>query len=305
VASTTSIPTSRIDDDKNPDEEGIRVHWDYEYGEHNDWDTTLEAHGTAVTGIAAATTGNGSGISGISNCRLLTARVSGGADISGGTIDGTNDRIDIANVQNAIEYLEGLGVDIINLSASIPHHVVDDNPEVGERIDEIVDFAEANDILFVTGSGNQGNDIEGVNLPGSREEVLCVGGVSSPPVEEEDWWNEDPKAWDLDLWEVDNGSKSQFGPSVDVVAPADDVLTTWPSGRNHWLLPDDNYGTAVATSMAAPAVTGVAALALSHNPDHSAPELRELIRSSARDLGLPEDEQGAGLVDAAGAVEQA
>jgi subtilisin family serine protease len=83
------------------------------------------------------------------------------------------------------------------------------------------------------------------------------------------------------------------------------VLTTWPSGRNHWLLPDDHYGTAVATSMAAPAVTGVAALVLSQNPDLSAPELRDLLRSSARDVGLAASEQGAGLVDAKRAVEMA
>jgi serine protease len=309
-----------FDEDDDPSEEGIRLLYEYDHGEQ-DWDLTYESHGTAVTGVAAATIDNGTGVAGISNSSVMSARISGGADIlGGGTIGGLSDMIDIGHIERAIREFVDNGVDILNLSLSVHRSAISESAV--ERIREMVSYADDNGVLLVTGSGNQGtrySDPEGreengltdapkVNLPGTIDEVLCVGGVTNPAKNNDPgWWSDSPTEWDLSLWAPGDGRKSQYGPSVDVVAPAQKVLTTWPSERNHWFLRDDPYDTAGATSIATPHVTGVAALALAANPDLSPAALRELIPSSARDLGdeLSEEEQGNGLVDAANTVQRA
>ena len=100
---------------------------------------------------------------------------------------------------------------------------------------------------------------------------------------------------------------SAFGPSLDVVAPGSDILSTAP-GNSTW---SDS-----GTSMAAPMVSGVAALILSVNPNLTGREVREIIKRTAnRDIlqaynfeptwrpnGTWNNQVGHGLVDAFAAV---
>ena len=60
---------------------------------------------------------------------------------------------------------------------------------------------------------------------------------------------------------------------MDVFAPGYRVLSSTP---------DNNYAAYSGTSMAAPVVSGVAAMVWSHYPDLSAVELKELLMSKAR-----------------------
>src|SRR5690606_11874042 len=66
---------------------------------------------------------------------------------------------------------------------------------------------------------------------------------------------------------------SNYGRSiVDVFAPGVDILST---------IPDGEYEANSGTSMAAPVVSGVAALIMSHYPDLTAAEVRQIILDSA------------------------
>jgi chitodextrinase len=62
------------------------------------------------------------------------------------------------------------------------------------------------------------------------------------------------------------------------------------------------YESFSGTSMAAPMVTGVAALGLAVHPEWGPSELRKHLKETAVDIGLPAEEQGAGRVDAANIV---
>ncbi len=93
---------------------------------------------------------------------------------------------------------------------------------------------------------------------------------------------------------------SQRGPGVDIAAPGGDpidgvcnpsvcVVSTWQDG---------GYASDAGTSMAAPFVSGTAALLLSQDPGRSNVDLRKLILSTARPLAGA----GAGRLDVLAAV---
>ena len=68
-------------------------------------------------------------------------------------------------------------------------------------------------------------------------------------------------------------------------------------------IPGGGYGYGSGTSPAAAHVSGVLALALELRPQLSFEEAVDLLKITARDLGYPATEQGAGLIDAAELVE--
>lgn len=91
---------------------------------------------------------------------------------------------------------------------------------------------------------------------------------------------------------------SNYGLSgVDVVAPGEAIYST---------LPGDSYGSRSGTSMAAPHVTGIAALLLAADPQLQPEEIRDLlIESSDPVAALAARSASGGRVNAAAALEAA
>ena len=89
---------------------------------------------------------------------------------------------------------------------------------------------------------------------------------------------------------------SNRGPQVDVAAPGVDIYSTWP-----WVT---GYFTKSGTSMAAPHVSGVAALIRSERPDLSVDQIAQIITSTAHDVADPgwDAVTGWGRIDAFAAV---
>lgn len=86
------------------------------------------------------------------------------------------------------------------------------------------------------------------------------------------------------------------GRALDLVAPGVGIRTTAAGG---------GYVEASGTSVAAPFVSGAAALLLGQEPDLTAAAVVARLRGSARDLGRPgaDERFGAGLLDIAAALE--
>ena len=133
-----------------------------------------------------------------------------------------------------------------------------------------------------------GNDsISQVSFPANyKSEILAVGSVNK------------------------YGTRSDFsnyGSGLDVVAPGDTILST---------LPNSDVGFKSGTSMAAPHVSGIAALILELNPDLTGQQVRDIIEQSTikvddieytntlnRPNGTWNQYYGYGLVDALKAVQ--
>jgi serine protease len=104
-----------------------------------------------------------------------------------------------------------------------------------------------------------------------------------------------------------NGGKasySNYGANVDVAAPGGDsgaaILSTWNAGTT--TPAGDNYGTMMGTSMATPHVAGVAALMLAKNPALTPDEVEAKLKATARAFPAACSGCGAGIVNAAAAV---
>lgn len=132
-------------------------------------------------------------------------------------------------------------------------------------MNDIVRYAEEKNVLLVAATGNEGSRVK---YPAAYPTVLAVGGMTSNQA----------------------APLSNTGPEIDLVAPWD-VFTT---ARGN------SYEYKDGTSMAAPQVAAVAALAWSKYPDMKAYQIRQLLRQTAQDLSGSgwNDSTGYGLLRA-------
>ncbi len=203
------------------------------------------SHGTHVAGIIAATRGNGIGMDGIATgARLMIIRAVPNGD--------ERDK----DIANAIRYAVDEGADIINMSFGKAF-----SPDKS-LVDDAVRYAESNGVLLIHAAGNDGEDIDVV--PSFPTRHYEDGGAAR------NWIEVGAANWDAGSLAA---PFSNYGAErVDLFAPGVAILSTVP-GNDF----DRNDG----TSMAAPVVTGVAALLMAYFPDLTAADVKEILLASA------------------------
>jgi hypothetical protein len=89
--------------------------------------------------------------------------------------------------------------------------------------------------------------------------------------------------------------QSSRGPHITVAAPGAQILVA---------IPDAGYDVSSGTSYSAAEVSGIVALMMQHKPDLTPDQVRNILRTTAKDLGPkgPDVMFGAGLADAYGAL---
>ncbi|MQA89181.1 MAG: S8 family serine peptidase [Gemmatimonas sp.] len=242
-------------------------------------------HGTHVAGIVGAERGNGLGVDGIaSEVELMVVR----------TVPQGDERD--KDIANAIRYAVDNGAQIINMSFGKGH-----SPGK-EQVDEAVRYAESRGVLIVHAAGNDGVDLDSeINYPnrfydaGGEADLWIEVGASS-------WQHADSLAAPF---------SNYSGSRVDVFAPGVEILST---------VPGDEYERNQGTSMAAPVVSGLAAMLMAYFPSLSATEVKDIILETAtrypgQDVVLPGGAGGqepfanlsvtGGIVNAYAAIERA
>jgi subtilisin family serine protease len=209
-------------------------------------------HGTHVAGIIGAVRDNGAGIDGIAPAvRIMAVRA---------VPDGDERDKDVAN---AIRYAVDNGAQIINMSFGKGY-----SPQKG-AVDDAVKYADSKGVLIVHAAGNDGENSgehpsypTPMHLSGGQAQHWIEVGASS-------WKGGDSLAAPF---------SNYSGDRVDVFAPGVDILSTVPGGKY-----EPNSG----TSMAAPVVSGLAALLMAYYPDLTAADVKRVVLESAtrrRDL---------------------
>lgn len=252
-------------------------------------------HGTHVGGTIGAVTNNGLGVAGIAwNSKLMAVK-----GLSRGGEGGDTDLAD------AIRYAVDNGTDIINMSWG--------GGGFSQLIADALDYAYSMGVVSVAAAGNDNRDI---SIPGFHfypailPHIVTVAALAHDET---------------------RSSFSNWGNLIDVIAPGGssgdrcvvpagqryfvDVLSLRASGTDMYMgascydqigefIAGNNYYRARGTSMAAPHVSGVAALILSVVPTFNHDVVEYILQRTAEDVFSPgfDADSGYGLVDAYAAL---
>ncbi|MFY7805575.1 MAG: S8 family peptidase [Limnoraphis robusta] len=205
----------------------------------------IEGHGTHVAGIIAARENRGGVVGVAPEAKLLVGKVLG--DNGYGTAQ---------QLVNGIRWAIDKKADIISMSLG--------SPLPSEEMHAAIKAAVQAGIFVICAAGNSGPNLETVEYPAIYPETIAVGAIDR------------------------TRRVAQFssrGKAVDIVAPGDNILSTYPP-----------RGVAVlsGTSMATPFVSGVVALMLSKHRSFGGQtavktqaELIEHLQKTAIDAGMP------------------
>ena len=229
---------------------------DDKYGNNNVMGPSADGalHGTHVAGIIAAQRDNGIGMNGVANnVKIMVVRA---------VPDGDERDKDIAL---ALRYAVDNGAKVINTSFG---KYFSTHPE---WVYDAIKYAAKKDVLIVNASGNESIDLDSGktvypndqldNTTEFADNVLSIGALN--------------ETYGGELV----ASFSNYGKSnVDVFAPGVRIWSTVPGNKYKFLQ---------GTSMAAPAVTGVAAMLRSYYPQFSAAQIKKIIMDTGISTDIP------------------
>ena len=265
-AEASAIIIAVLDDgvDTNQEDLSSKIVTPYDATDRdNDQEPNVDdAHGTACAGIAMAVTNNALGIAGVSaEAQLMPIRIAtGGPD--GRWI--TTDLIIDDGLRTAVD--RGAHVLSNSWGGGLSSNVV------SGAVDYALDGGRV--VVFATGNEFLSSVDYPARLSLSRP-VIAVGATNewdelkSPNSQDGEWW------WG-----------SNYGDAVTVVAPGVHIYTTDISGTAGYD-PTNYYAEFNGTSSATPHVAGIVALMLSVNPELSPSEVKDILQTTAEDLGDP------------------
>jgi serine protease len=231
-------------------------------------------HGTHVAGTIAARTNNGIGVAGVAyGARIVPARVLG--KCGGYTSD----------IADAMVWASGgtvTGVPANANKARVLNLSLGGSGACDATTQSAINSARSRGAVVVVAAGN--SNINAANAsPANCAGVITVAAVGRSG---------------------GKASYSNYGANVDIAAPGGDsgagILSTMNAGTS--TPAGDTYAYYMGTSMATPHVAGVAALMLAKNPNLTPDEVEAKLKATARAFPAACSGCGAGIVDAAAAV---
>jgi len=268
-------PGNGVDDDKNGFVDDV-IGWDFWRNTNKPWDRN--GHGTLVSGIIAARSGNGRGITGVNpQARIMVVKALNSFGHTRASF-----------VAQSILYAVDNGAQVVNISVG--------GKKRTRTEQRAVEYAHRKGAVIVVASGNEGVSVEDFG-PGGVPQVITVAATGV----------DDKRA-----------AYSNWGPHVDMAAPGNDVLgprarytdlmagipgVTYKPG-DAFVGTDRRYTRASGTSFAAPIVSGVASLLVGKGKPVTNEQVKQVLLATARDVDVPGVDQftGHGLLDAVAAL---
>jgi len=260
----------------HPDLKG-RLVYSYNYVNHTENVSDDCGHGTHISGIIGGTgLASGGRYQGLApRCHFVSLKV---LDRMGNGSSGS--------VIQALYWLLDHGreydVRIINISVGSAVQEF----EGGSRLLQVVEEAWDAGFIVCAAAGNQGPGRSSITVPGTSPKVITVGS------------SDDNQA--VQVMGERKANYSGRGPTLscvckpEVVAPGAYLVSCNAGWRRKGA---KAYTTKSGTSMATPVVSGSLALLLSKERSLSNKEVKLRLYSSCRDLGLPRNQQGWGMID--------
>lgn len=223
----------------------------YDFGEDDKDPMDKDGHGTHVAGIAGAVGNNEKGVAGVSwSSKLMAVKIFDD--------EGSGDTVMAAK---GIRYAAENGAHIINNSWGVSGYC----EKLPAVVQSAINHANSERSLVIFAAGNDDKNCD-PGKDGSQEFIDSYENVISVGATDED----DKKA------SFPNGG-SNYGEWVDVFAPGKSILSTYPENKN-------KYASINGTSMAAPFVSGLAALILSKDSELERGEVWDIIIDFADDI---------------------
>jgi len=176
-------------------------------------------------------------------------------------------------VADGIVWAVDHGAQIVNLSLG--------GQTESKILQSAIEYAQENGVLVVAAAGNRDENSSGdtgksITFPASEPGVLAVTATDKS--------DKVP-------------SFSVTGPEAGLAAPGEEIISDYWQKRS-------GYATVTGTSMAAPFISGVAALVWGLHPELTAQQVKTILEDSALDLGTPgrDSNYGYGRVNAYWAV---
>ena len=241
-------------------------------------------HGTHVAGIAAAAA-DGFGTTGVApDATLLPVKVLGasGAGSYGAIAQG-------------IAFAATEGAQVINMSLGGPRPT--NSTEYNTLVSALTTAAETSVIVVAAGNDGSGKlpwyPAAFATLPDIAGSMIIAGSVT-PSGTKLSRFSQSPINQPGSGCSGTRAARVCF-MDVFLLAPGENILSTLPGGA---------YGAATGTSMAAPYISGAAALVWSAAPYLTPEQVTAILFESAIDLGKPgkDPKYGRGLVNPAGAI---
>ncbi|HHB89988.1 MAG TPA: hypothetical protein ENK60_01615 [Anaerolineae bacterium] len=192
----------------------------------------------------------------------------------------------MSDVMAGLDWAVEEGAQVVNLSLGS-----DMNCDGTDALSEACDAAAGRGVVVVVAAGNSGPMPRTVGSPGCAREVITIGAST-----------DDDKVASFSS----RGPTSDGRVKPDVVLPGVNIIAARAKGTSLGSGQIDEFYTSLSgTSMATPHASGVVALLLAANPSLTPRQIKEVLKSTAVDLGENMNSQGAGRVDAFAAWEMA